>query len=52
MTRLLEGAIADLRDLPEDEQDLAADVIFAYLARDDQEQHDLHTASRPGGGSN
>jgi hypothetical protein len=39
MTRLLEQAIADLRQLPEYEQDLIADVIFAYLSNDEREYH-------------
>jgi len=40
MTNLLEQAIETLRDLPEDEQDAAADVLFAYIASDER-QHRL-----------
>jgi hypothetical protein len=32
MTKLLEDAIATIRTLPEEEQDAAADALFAYLA--------------------
>jgi hypothetical protein len=41
MTKLLDQAIEHLRDLPEDEQDAAADVLFAYIASDDRQYH-LH----------
>jgi hypothetical protein len=37
MTKLLEQAINELRNLPEDEQDAAADVLFAYIARDERQ---------------
>ena len=37
MTKLLEEAIEQLRDLPEDEQDAAADVLFVYIASDARE---------------
>jgi hypothetical protein len=37
MTKLLEEAIEQLRDLPEDEQDAAADVLFVYIANDARE---------------
>jgi hypothetical protein len=37
MTKLLEEAIEQLRDLPEDEQDAAADVLFAYISSDARE---------------
>lgn len=37
MTKLLQEAIASLRDLPEDEQDAAADVLFAYISSDERE---------------
>ena len=40
MSRLLDEAIETLRDLPEDEQDAAADVLFAYIA-DDERQYRL-----------
>lgn len=37
MSRLLEQAIEQLRELPEDEQDYAADAVFAYLASDERQ---------------
>jgi hypothetical protein len=37
MTRLLDEAIETLRDLPEDEQDAAADALFAYISSDERE---------------
>lgn len=37
MSRLLEQVIEQLRELPEEEQDAAADVIFAYLASDERQ---------------
>lgn len=37
MTKSLEEAIEQLRDLPEEEQDAAADVLFAYIASDERE---------------
>lgn len=39
MTTLLEEAIEQLRELPEDEQDAAADVLFAYISSDEREYH-------------
>jgi hypothetical protein len=39
MTKLLEEAINGLRNLPEDEQDAAADVLFAYLSSDERQYH-------------
>jgi hypothetical protein len=36
MTKLLQQAIEQLRDLPEDEQDAAADVLFAYISSDER----------------
>ena len=36
MTKLLEEAINALRDLPEDEQDAAADALFAYMSSDER----------------
>jgi hypothetical protein len=39
MTKLLEEAIEELRNLPEDEQDAAADVLFAYISSDDRQYH-------------
>ena len=37
MTRLLEEAISALRDLPEDEQDAAADALFVYISSDERQ---------------
>jgi hypothetical protein len=37
MTRLLEEAINALRDLPEDEQDAAADALFVYISSDERQ---------------
>lgn len=37
MTKLLEEAIEQLRDLPEEEQDAAADALFAYISSDDRQ---------------
>jgi hypothetical protein len=37
MTRHLEEAIETLRDLPEEEQDAAADVLFAYIFSEERE---------------
>ncbi len=34
MTKLLEQAIAKVRELPESDQDAAADALFAHLAGD------------------
>ena len=34
MSKLLEQAIESLRDLPEDEQDMAASALFAYISSD------------------
>ena len=42
MTKLLEEAIEQLRDLPEEEQDAAADALFAYISSDER-----HYALRP-----
>ena len=36
MTRLLEEAIEQLRELPEDQHDDAADVLFAYISSDER----------------
>ena len=36
MTDLLEQAIEQLRDLPEEEQDAAADVLFAYVCSEER----------------
>ena len=37
MTKLLEHAIKELRNLPEDEQDAAADALFAYMSSDERQ---------------
>ena len=37
MTQLLEEAIETLRELPEDEQDAAADALFAYISSDERQ---------------
>jgi hypothetical protein len=37
MSKLLQEAIQTLRELPEDEQDAAADVLFAYIASDERQ---------------
>ena len=39
MSHLLDEAIETLRDLPEEEQDAAADVLFAYMANDERQYH-------------
>ncbi len=36
MSQLLEEAIETLRELPEDEQDAAADALFAYISSDER----------------
>lgn len=36
MTSLLEKAIEQLRELPEDEQNAAADVLFAYVSSEER----------------
>ena len=41
MTKLLEEAIEHLRELPEDEQDAAADAVIAYVSSDERHYH-LH----------
>jgi hypothetical protein len=37
MSALLDEAIEQLRELPEDEQDAAADALFAYIASDERQ---------------
>jgi hypothetical protein len=37
MTKLLDEAIEQLRDLPADDQDGAADVLFAYISSDERQ---------------
>ena len=37
MTKLLEEAIDQLRELPEEEQDAAADALFAYISSDQRQ---------------
>jgi hypothetical protein len=39
MSKLLQEAIQTLRELPEDEQDAAADVLFAYISGDERQYH-------------
>jgi hypothetical protein len=39
MTKLLDEAMAQLRDMPEDEQDAAADLVFTYITSDEREYH-------------
>ena len=39
MRKLLEEAIGQLRELPEDEQEAAADAVFAYVANEDRQYH-------------
>jgi hypothetical protein len=39
MKKTLEEAIGQLRELPEDEQDAAADAVFAYVSSDDRQYH-------------
>jgi hypothetical protein len=37
MTKLLEEAIEHLRELPEEEQDGAAEALFAFIASDERQ---------------
>jgi hypothetical protein len=37
MTKLLEQAITQLRNLPEDEQDAAADALFVHISRNERQ---------------
>jgi len=37
MTKLLEEAIHALRNLPDDEQDAAADALFVYISSDERQ---------------
>jgi hypothetical protein len=37
MTKLLEEAIEHLRDLPEEEQDGAAEALFAFISSDERQ---------------
>jgi hypothetical protein len=37
MTKLLEEAIEHLRELPEEEQDGAAEALFAYISSDERQ---------------
>lgn len=39
MSKLLDEAIEQLRDLPKEEQNAAADVIFAYVSSDERQYH-------------
>lgn len=37
MTKYLEEAIEQVRELPEDEQNAAADALFAYISSDERQ---------------
>jgi hypothetical protein len=37
MSKLLDQAIETLRDMPEEDQDAAADVLFAYISSDERQ---------------
>jgi hypothetical protein len=37
MTKLLDEAIEHLRDLPEEEQDSAAEALFAFISSDERQ---------------
>jgi hypothetical protein len=37
MTKLLDEAIEHLRDLPEEEQDSAAEALFAFISSEDRQ---------------
>jgi hypothetical protein len=37
MTKLLEEAIEQLRELPDEDQDAAADALFAYISSDERQ---------------
>jgi hypothetical protein len=37
MTKLLEQAIEQIRELPAEQQDAAADALFAYISNDDHD---------------
>jgi len=37
MSQLLDEAIETLRDLPEEDQDAAAEVLFAYISNDERQ---------------
>jgi hypothetical protein len=39
MTKLLEEAIEHLRDLPEEEQDGAAEALFAFISSEERQYH-------------
>jgi hypothetical protein len=39
MSKLLDEAIQTLRDLPDEDQDAAADVLFAYMSNDERQYH-------------
>jgi len=39
MSKLLDQAIEQLRDLPEDEQDAAADALIAYISSEERHYH-------------
>jgi hypothetical protein len=37
MTKLLQQAIEQIRELPEEDQDAAADALFAFIASDERQ---------------
>lgn len=39
MRNLLEQAIEQVRELPEEDQDAAAEVLFAYVSSDERQYH-------------
>jgi hypothetical protein len=39
MSKLLDEAIEELRNLPDDEQDAAADALFSYISSDERQYH-------------
>jgi len=39
MKKTLEEAIGQLRELPEDQQEAAAEVVFAYVSSDERQYH-------------
>ena len=51
MNRSLEQAIQQLRELPEYEQDNAADAVFAYLASEER-QYQQRRSGLDGNGAN
>ena len=50
MRKLLEEAIEQLRDLPEDEQNVVAEVVFTYVSSDERDYRlrpDQRGATKP-----